>query len=441
MEKIIRNSNKLTKGSLLTTNIIINIVGTVAPLIVAVITIPILINELGTSRFGILSILWMVLGYFSLFDMGLSRALTKLVSENIGLEKYDRIPELFWTAMTLTVILGVIGAIIFALISPFLVTNVLNISATIQLEVLHSFYYVSISIPLIISSTGLRGFLEAFQRFGIVNAIRIPLGMLTFVGPIMVLAYSNTLTAIALILTFIRIITLLIYLIICLKLYPSLKQFHKLNIVIVKQLLSWGGWLTVSNITAPFLLYLGRIIIIIRISAEAVAYFVTPYEIIVKLLIIPNVFVSVLFPAFTQLFQKRNGEVYSLYNKSLLSIFIIMLPLTLCGYFFSDMGLTWWINKEFSDYGYQVSQYLIMGVFINSFGHLSQALIQGYGRPDLTAKLHIIELVLYIPYLWFLVGIYGINGAAIAWTIRVSISTLALLIIANICINKSFLTK
>jgi len=100
-------------------------------------------------------------------------------------------------------------------------------------------------------------------------------------------------------------------------------------------------------------------------------------------------------------------------------------------------GLAWWINEEFSRNGYRVAQLMAVGIFINSFGHLSQALIQAYGRPDLTAKLHVAELVLYVPYSWALITAYGINGAAVGWVIRVTISTLVLAVIANRCVAGS----
>ena len=35
--------------------------------------------------FGVLSLVWMFIGYFSLFDLGLGRATTKLVAEKIDL--------------------------------------------------------------------------------------------------------------------------------------------------------------------------------------------------------------------------------------------------------------------------------------------------------------------------------------------------------------------
>ena len=64
----------------------------------ALFTIPFLIKGLGEEKFGILSLAWVVIGYFSLFDFGIGRTLTKIVAEKIGLEEIDEIPGLFWTA-------------------------------------------------------------------------------------------------------------------------------------------------------------------------------------------------------------------------------------------------------------------------------------------------------------------------------------------------------
>jgi O-antigen/teichoic acid export membrane protein len=59
-----------------------------------------------------------------------------------------------------------------------------------------------------------------------------------------------------------------------------------------------------------------------------------------------------------------------------------------------------------------------VGVFLNCLAQVPFALVQGVGRPDLTAKLHLIELPLYLLALCWLVAMYGIEGAAIAWTVR-----------------------
>src|SRR5438045_3214836 len=83
---------RLTSGSLLARNTIWNLIGQSAPMIVAVFVIPRLVRGLGTDRFGALSIAWMVAGYFSLFDLGLGRALTALVAHKLGRDEHDDLP-------------------------------------------------------------------------------------------------------------------------------------------------------------------------------------------------------------------------------------------------------------------------------------------------------------------------------------------------------------
>jgi hypothetical protein len=41
-------------------------------------------------------------------------------------------------------------------------------------------------------------------------------------------------------------------------------------------------------------------------------------------------------------------------------------------------------------------------------------------RPDLTAKLHLAELPAYCLVLWWMLPAYGVAGAAVSWTLRVT---------------------
>jgi hypothetical protein len=62
-------------GRLLARNVVWNLIGSGAPILVAVFCIPILAKGLGTDRFGVLVLVWALIGYASLFDLGLGRAL------------------------------------------------------------------------------------------------------------------------------------------------------------------------------------------------------------------------------------------------------------------------------------------------------------------------------------------------------------------------------
>lgn len=419
-------------------NVLWSLFGTGLPLLAGIIAIPPLIDALGTARFGILSLAWVVVGYFGFFDLGLGRAMTQLIARKIGSGEEHEIPFVVHNGMTLMLILGIVGGLVIAMLSPWLVGSKLAIPEDLRGETLNAFFLLAASVPIVILSTGLRGILEARQRFDVVNIVRAPLGALTYLGPLVVLPYSNELPLVVLTLLIGRLLSLTVYLVVCLRLYPELASRSSLHVRLLRELVSFGGWMTLSNIAGPLLLYLGRVALAVLVSAEAVAYFSTPYDVVINLLLIPGIFVSVLFPIFTLKFQSDRESVRTLYQQSMRYTLIVMLPLSLFTFVLAKPALAWWISEEFSEKSYLVAQLLAAGVFINSFGYISQALVQAYGRPDITAKLHVAELAAYVPYLWWLVENHGIEGAAVAWVVRVAISTMALTLLARGCMTGTF---
>lgn len=94
-----------------------------------------------------------------------------------------------------------------------------------------------------------------------------------------------------------------------------------------------------------------------------------------------------------------------------------------------------WLGEAFAQNSTQVLQWMTIAVFVHSLGHMPYSLIQGIGRPDLTGKLHLIELPFYLLILQQFVSHYGIIGAAIAWLIRISADTVIMQIMALRLLN------
>jgi len=425
------SSTNHTSGHLLARNTIWNMTGMGTPLLAALFSIPILVATLGAERFGILTLAWMVIGYFSLFDLGLGRALTKLVAEKLGAGQEQAIPPLVWAAMSLMLVLGLTGTLVVILISPWLTQSALKIPHALQEETLRSFYLLALSIPVVISTAGLRGILEAQQRFGMVNALRIPMGLLTFLGPLLVLPFSRSLVAITAVLVAFRVVAWLAHLLLCFKVMPTLRTNVSIRRQDIRPLLHLGGWMTVTNIVGPLMVYLDRFLIGSLVSMAAVAYYVTPYEVVTKFLLIPGALVAVLFPAFSASLASDQKHAAGLYQRGMKYTFLVLFPLILVTITFAHEGLGLWLNDEFATNGTKVLQWLAVGVFVNSLAQIPFAFIQGAGRPDVTAKLHLIELPFYMLAIWWLLHTWGIVGAAIAWATRAAIDVIALFIVAE----------
>jgi O-antigen/teichoic acid export membrane protein len=407
-----------------------NLVGQVAPLFAAVFAIPVLIKEAGVDRFGVLSLAWLVIGYFGLFDLGLGRALIKLVSEKIGANRTEEIPELVWTTLFLMVLLGLLGGGLLLALTDWLVVSVLNIPAALQSEALDTFRLLAWSVPIVIVTTGLRGILEAYQRFDLVNLVRVPMGILTFVGPIAVLPFSNRLDAMVQVLVVLRVILCLVYVALCERVVPGLMRRPLVSWHQVRPLLGLSGWMTVTNVVSPVMVYIDRFVIGSVLSVAAVAYYVTPYEIIVKLLVIPSALMGVLFPAFSASLAGDRSHAIDLFQRAVRWIFLAMFPAVLLATVFASDGLRLWLSEEFSLNGTGVLQWLAAGVLLNGLAQIPFAFLQGAGRPDLTAKLHFAELPFYLIGLWVCMNQWGVAGAAAAWTLRCGFDSVALFAMA-----------
>ena len=101
----------MVKGATIRRNAVINTFSIAIPVVVAVFAIPRIISTIGTSRFEILSLCWIVIGYSGLFDLGLGRALTKFVAERVETGETRELPSLVLTSLVLMGAFGTVAAI------------------------------------------------------------------------------------------------------------------------------------------------------------------------------------------------------------------------------------------------------------------------------------------------------------------------------------------
>ncbi len=415
-------------SKVLAKNVVFNFVGQIIPIIVMVITMPFIIKGLGTARFGFLSIVWIIIGNFAVFDLGLGRAVNKFVAEAIGIGNKDEIPQIIWTALTVQVAFGIIGGVVFAAITPFLATYFLKIPNNMITEAETSLYLLAPSIPILLITASLSGVLSAYQRFDLINAVKIPISSLTYIILLVCVFLKFNLPDIVITILLIRLVNLIIFAIFSIQLIPALKKYSVLP-SLIPRLFSYGGWIMVSNTVGPILVYLNTFLIGSLLSMASVAFYSVPYEAITRLWIISSSLTMVLFPAFSTLQGIGDKEkLGDLFMRSLKYILLTSGIINLALILFAKNILQIWLGNGFAMQSTLALQILSIGVLINSIAHIPYNLIQGIGRPDLTAKFHLIELPLYIVLVWFLIVKWGITGAAAAWTLRVLIDAVLLFV-------------
>lgn len=424
-------------SSKLTDAVLWNVAGSLLPLGVGLVAIPLLIQQLGVERFGLLNLAWLLVGYFSLFDFGLGRALTRLVAEKLGSGRADEIFALTGTAMGLIRWLGLAAGVLVAFLSPWVV-DWLAISPELRDETLVGLWVLSAALPFVLLSAGWRGVLEAYGRFDLVNWVRIPLGVALFLAPLLALWWADGLVPVLMSLAFTRVAGWWFSRLMCFRLCPELRREGGFNRDLVRPLLAFGSWMTVSNVVGPLMVYVDRFLIGGLLSAAAVAYYATPYEIVTRLWIVSGAVTSVLFPIVAaRLVVDRDG-VQAVYRQGMKCVFLLMLPAVAVLYLFAGEGLTWWVGADFAESGQQVARILLLGVFVNALGQVAITVLHGAGRADWAAKLHLFELPFYLLLLYFGASRYGIEGVAVAWLLRVVVDSVSMVILVRRVLAASY---
>jgi len=403
-------------------SILFSLGGAGAPAVLALFAIPRIASTLGTERLGILTLAWTVIGYATFLHLGLGRAVARDTAEAGG--GGEALRATVWTAMLMTLTMGVAGGTALFLFAPGLVA-LLKVPPILVAEATTSMRVLACAVPFTVSMPVLSGVLEARRRFDLVNAVVVPSSVATYLGPVVALLFVSGLVPLVAVLSAGRALAWLAYLALCLYEAPELRARPVFRRAVARPLLRFGGWTSVSAAVSPLLVYLDRFVVGAVVSATAVAYYSTAQEVVVRMGMVSGAVVGVLFPAFARNSDER-GRLAGLLESGVDAVLLLVLPLSLLVGAFSGELLRAWLGPAFAAAGGPVLAWLAAGLLLNGLAKVPSTLIQAVGRPDITAKLHLVELPLFVLVLGALVWEWGLEGAAVAWVARVAADGVAL---------------
>jgi O-antigen/teichoic acid export membrane protein len=417
---------ELTRGRLLARNVGLNVAGWVLPAVCALLAIPALVRAMGAERFGLLALAWTLVGSFSPFDLGIGRALTQALSERVGRADQGDSPDIAWAAGWLLLGVGVAGGAGLALAAAPLAERWLHVSPALQGEATRSLRLLALAVPLTVLTSGLRGVLEAGQAFRAVNALRVPLALLTFAGPWAVQPFSHGLPAAIAVLVGARALVCGLHAGVVARRYPALRRVRGPRAAALRSLSRVAGWMTLSTLSNPVLVTGDRLLIGAALPMAAFAQYAAVSEVASKLGVVGAVLQPVLFPALAATLAADPRRATMLFDRGVRATALAVAPAALVLVAFAPEGLRAWLGADLARDAAPVLQLLAITAYVNTCAHMPLALLQSGGRPDLPAKFHALEVPLYLVALWLLLGRFGLLGAAIAGAGRIAFDTLAL---------------
>ena len=180
-----------------------------------------------------------------------------------------------------------------------------------------------------------------------------------------------------------------------------------------RELLTFGGWSSVSSLAGPILGYAERGLLAALGSGALLGLYAAVLEVLQRALIVPASMASVLFPSLSGSLEDGDGaHTDRLLRQSLFALNLLVWPALALFWIGAEFGLGLLLGEHLTADAVRASRWLALAVALNASAHLPYSVLYAAGRPGVKARLDLVELPLYLGLSALLITHHGLLGAA-----------------------------
>ncbi|MEW6346021.1 MAG: oligosaccharide flippase family protein [Pseudomonadota bacterium] len=388
-------------------NIVINFAGLIAPTLVSLATVPAYIHLLGVERYGVINLVWALIGYFSLLDLGTSLATENQIAK-VRDAGDDSVERIFWGACFLNLATGIVGGVLVYFGAYFYMAYGVHIEPAFQREVMAALPWIAIAVPLANVTWVFAGAITAVERFASYNTNQT-LGTMLF-----------QLLPLAAIYCFSASLAVVIPAAVCARLIAGvmlgvatfralgIKRVRKPERKVIGELFGYGKWMLLFSGAGAIAGSLDRVLVGAILGARFVTYYATPQNLVQRLNMLPSAMLRSLFP---RLSAASRNEVDALARDSLAFLNGAFTPCMIVALFALGPFLTLWLGAPLAAASAPVGRVLVLGVWLAGQSGILGILIQAQANPAYVARVSWLQLPVFVAALWFATHAFGVVGA------------------------------
>lgn len=407
--------------SSLTRDSFINLAGALLPVVVAIPCFAILARVLTPEQFSLLLLAWALVGYAGILDLGLSRAVVTVIAE--VRDDANLMRQVVSTALVMVSTVSVVGAALLAIFSPNIVMDIIKVTPALQPDAVQGFRVVALTIPCLLIYLIVQGYWDGMEQFLEANMQRALSGSLPLLLATGAAFLDKNFHAAMVGLFAGRAFVLLVILL--RHRFFRLFSPHAVRRDILRRLLSFGGWVTVSNTISPIMGYLDRYILAFARTANIISFYAVPSELVLKMLVAPQAITRSMYPKL--IVAGSPAARLQLLHASYRLVLIVCIPATLIILAGAPMLLTLWLGEVYAAQSTLALRILALGFLACAIAQVPFCHIQARGKPAITAALQVAEVLPFVATAYYLSKHFGVPGAAAAWSARCIIDMLMLI--------------
>jgi len=388
-------------------NSFVNLTGNLVGLVLFAALTPLYFHVIGSERYGVLSIIWAFLSFFSAFDFGMGSALTYRVASDARDDK-ARQADYFWTALSISLPVGLtMGSLLFALVGGGL-GNLFRLTPVVMTELLNSapaLLGIGACTVLLSTSGGLLRGREFFVTNAVLTAVALTLSILLPVLAALLISPSlhvlilgvlaSRLIVVASSITFAQFVVLG-------------GRRPSVSLASAKSLIGYGAWSSVGGVIELTISSADRFILGAVAGPAAVGYYSVPSSVLARVMIFPT---SIGAAALPQL-AARSPEEEEILARKIVRMVAMMTPCFVGGVFLAEPFLRLWMGPAFAKVATLPMQILLPAFWLEGMSAILFYRLLAQGRPRTSAVVVAIILLPYCALIYYLSGIWGVVGGA-----------------------------
>jgi len=388
---------------------------------------PILVHTLGALEFGIYSLVIAFASYFGLFDLGLTWAATRYFTEDLARADSVALTERFRTLQIFFLGIGVACIIASIWIGPPMLRAA---GASSDTHTLLALVMGTAAFTLALQIQLFGALLRAAQHFApFGRAITLGSALLPLGSYAMVRLGQGLLGLLA-----VNLIVNLVVLSVCwsfsVHTLRSRGQARRFDISYLRQMLSFGGWSTLSRVVMIVMLQMDRLAVALIGQVSGLTYYAVPASVASRINVLAGPATSIFFARASSLYaEKRSAELMRQHARAfrflLWSGVALGMPLIMAGPAF----LSVWIGPEMAQRGGLILIVFAVGYSLTSIASLDAVTIEASGRAGWTATNMLLWCAPVIVGVASFAGRYGIAAIAFgiaAWQCGVAFTNIIL---------------
>lgn len=387
---------------------------------------PFTIRLLGPPAYGLWALIQAVLTWAALAEGGMGSATTKYGAESYAVGDAAGEARVVWSGLFF--VLATTSSVALALaLGAHLLLALLNVrggalvAGTWALRVACAGFVVSSLAGTVNTSQQIR---LRWRQYTLLNAssnlvvaVGVPAAIYLFSGGVI------TAAAVGLLASSFYLVGLAWD---ALRLQPALRR-PSVEKKTLAQLVPYGGALTLAGMAMVPLTTGERFFLSADSSTTAVAYYAVAMTLATTLHILPEQLGSPLMPALSRLeAEGRRDEHSALYRKTLAGYFVVLTPAAMVVALLAKPFLSLWAGPSYGAHSTELLLVALGGVWVNAFAWLPWAYMLSAAKTKTLAWLQCAELAPYLGAAWLLTAKWGALGAAIVWSARLVLDSIAL---------------